>query len=256
MVLEATEPGEERLGREGARLRDTFVNRAPHLIGGREGRGRRASSADRNTGKLEDVARSLHGNYRSSVSTLVLDRQRIEAIVAAVAERLDGRWLLVGGSLVALELEPNRTTEDVDLVGMDGTQAERFALMDLAADLGLPIEAVNSAADFFVRRIDGWEAEIEVLRAGPRATVYRPTTTLFVLLKMGRLSERDLQDCELALRRAERENRPVDRARLAAALLAPQPTEDLALEARRERLRELVSPLSARKRARSPGLPR
>ncbi|MBL9024146.1 MAG: hypothetical protein JNL21_18280 [Myxococcales bacterium] len=175
------------------------------------------------------------------MTTGLLDRSQIEAIVKAVAERLEGSWLLVGGSLVALELEPGRTTEDVDLVGMEGTQAERFALMDLAFDLGLPIEAVNSAADFFVRRIDGWETELSVLRAGPRATVYRPNTTLFILLKVGRLSERDLEDCELALRRAEQEGSHVDRPRIVAALDALAQTEDAALTARRLRLRERLS---------------
>ena len=172
----------------------------------------------------------------------LLDRDQIEACVTAVTERLDGRWLLVGGSLVALELEPGRTTEDVDLVGMEGTQAERFALMDLASDLGLPIETVNSAADFFVRRIPGWERELSILRAGPRATVYRPTPTLFVLLKVGRLSERDLKDCELALSRAEEEGSALDRVRIVAALDALAPTEDAALAARRLRLRLRSSP--------------
>lgn len=79
------------------------------------------------------------------------DRARIQALLERVGERLDGAWLLIGGAAAAVWFAPARTTEDVDLVAFAGTQAERFALMELAAEEGLPIEAVNSAADFFVR---------------------------------------------------------------------------------------------------------
>ena len=41
--------------------------------------------------------------------------------------------------------------------------------MDLASRAGLPIEAVSSAADFFVRKIDGWRDELVPLVRGPRA---------------------------------------------------------------------------------------
>lgn len=166
-----------------------------------------------------------------------LEKQRIEAIVDAIAERLDGEWLLIGGALVALWLDDRRTTEDVDIIGLRGLPEERYALLQLADDLGLPIESVNSAADFFVRRIDGWRDELRVLKRGSRSTVHRPTTTLFVLLKQRRLSARDLADCLAAL---AREEEPVDRARLRAALSALTPTEDVDLERRR---RELLAAL-------------
>lgn len=175
------------------------------------------------------------------MSSAALDKARIDLVVDAVVNRLDGSWLLVGGGLVALWLDGSRTTEDVDLVGMEGTQAERFALMDLADELGLPIESVNSAADFFVRRIDGWDEMIEVLRAGPRATVYRPTTTLFVLLKLGRLTDRDLADCELAIASARAAGTPIDEGRLVSAIAALPRTEDAGLAARRDRLLGLLA---------------
>jgi len=124
-----------------------------------------------------------------------LDRDRLEDIIQALGNRLDGDWLLVGGALVALWVEPRRVTADIDLVGLGGTMAERLALMEAAEGLGLPVEALNSAADFFVRRVAGWREEIEPFRRGRRATIHRPTPTLFLLLKLARLSEQDLADC-------------------------------------------------------------
>ena len=113
---------------------------------------------------------------------------------------------------------------------------DRFALMDFALDLGLPVEAVNSAADFFVHRIAGWKDEVTLLHAGPTAKIYRPNATLMLLLKIGRLSARDLEDCELVLASGE----AFDRSRVSSALSALPPTEDADLEARRTRLSALI----------------
>jgi hypothetical protein len=167
-----------------------------------------------------------------------LDRAAIARVIDAITDRLDGEWLLIGGALVALWAEPRRVTEDIDVVGMRGTPDERYALMNLAIELGLPIEVVNSAADFFVRRIPGWRDEVEVLQAGARSTVYRPTPTLFVILKLGRLSEQDLADCEAVLRQAPEGGVKLDRCR--AALAALPTTEDAALVTRRAALDALL----------------
>lgn len=154
-----------------------------------------------------------------------------------MGDRLEGPWLLVGGAAIALWLEPRRMTEDIDLVPMKSSGRARLALMELAEELGLPIEAVNTAADFFVQRIPDWERDVEVLHRGARSTIYRPNATLMVLLKMRRLSERDLADCALALQSDD----GADTARLLDALAALPPTEDRALQGRRERLRRLLA---------------
>jgi hypothetical protein len=170
-----------------------------------------------------------------------LDRVRLERVVEAVVERLPGDWLLIGGALAALWLEPRRTTEDVDLVGLGGTIDERLALMTLAGDLGLPVEAINSAADFFVRRIDGWRDELELFRTGARGRIHRPTVTLFLLLKLGRLSGSDLADCLAAVARARAERLRFDPGRVLAALDALPPAGEPDLAQRRRRLRDAVA---------------
>src|SRR5262249_33436770 len=121
-----------------------------------------------------------------------LDHDRIQTLLTTVANKLEGDWLLIGGALVSVWLERERVTEDIDLIGLGGTASERFSLMDLADAEGLPVEAVNSAADFFVYRIPGWRKEIQLLQSGTRGRIHRPTPTLFLLLKIGRLSEQDL----------------------------------------------------------------
>ncbi|MSP55195.1 MAG: hypothetical protein EXR69_06265 [Myxococcales bacterium] len=167
-----------------------------------------------------------------------LDHCALRSLIEAAGERLAGDWLLVGGGAAALWFHASRLTEDVDLIALDGSNEQRLALMDLALASGLPVEVVNSAADHFVRRIPGWRNELEVLHAGPAATIYRPSATLFLLLKIGRLTEKDLDDCRELIAFAG--HHAFDAGRVQAALAAlPQP-DDAALCARRAALGGLL----------------
>ena len=62
------------------------------------------------------------------------------------------------------------------------------------AHKGLPVETINQAAGLFLRKIANWNKMLVPLIKGT-ATIYRPNVTLFLLLKMERLSESDLGDC-------------------------------------------------------------
>jgi hypothetical protein len=170
------------------------------------------------------------------VAPLRFDRSRIEELLRLAADQLEGDWLLIGGGAAAAWFSPARTTEDLDLIGLGGTQAERFALMDFAVAAGIPVEAVNSAADFFVRRIPDWRDRIAVLVRGARGTIYRPDPTLFLLLKLGRLSAVDLEDCIRCLAHCREHAEVVDRERVRTALAATQTSDDAALLDRRRQL--------------------
>ena len=174
------------------------------------------------------------------MAPLRFDKARIEALLAMASEQLDGEWLLIGGAAAATWFSVARTTEDVDLVGLAGTSAERLALMDLASNAGFPIEAVNSAADFFVRKIDGWRDELVPLVQGPRATIYRPSATLFLLLKIERLTAVDLDDCIALLEHCTGTGERVDRGRVLSRLVSLPPPTDAGRQERRSSLEELL----------------
>jgi hypothetical protein len=168
---------------------------------------------------------------------LELNRARLDEILGAVADRLEGDWLLVGGALSALWLRPERVTEDVDIFGLSGHNDDRLKLLQLGQDLGLPIEALNSAVDFFVRQIEGWRDEIELFRTGARGRIFRPTPTLYLLLKVKRLSEDDLEDCLAAIERARSEGMRLDAQRVIQHIAGLAPPDDPAVAARRDRLK-------------------
>jgi hypothetical protein len=113
--------------------------------------------------------------------------------------------------------------------------------MELAADRSLPIEAVNSAADFFVRRIDDWRDHLVELLRGSTATIYRPSATLFLLLKLERLSEADLDDCLAMMSHCAGTGESIDVGRVRARLDTLANTDDHDLAQRRMRLRDALT---------------
>ncbi len=175
------------------------------------------------------------------MSVLPLDRDRLLALLVTASERLEGEWLVVGGAAAAAWFSTARVTEDVDLIPLDATAGQRLALMELASASGLPVEAVNSAADFFVRRVDGWRDQLVPLLRGPRATIHRPSATLFLLLKLERLSATDLADCLELLDHCGATGDVVDTARVRDRLAALPATDDEALLARRAQLADRLA---------------
>ena len=158
------------------------------------------------------------------------DRSRIKALLAHAVEWLEGDWLLVGGALAAVWFRPERRTEDIDLVDFTDGNSGRLRLLELAEREGIPVEALNSAADYFVRRVPDWKEQVEPWLRGSRATLWRPTPTLFLLLKVHRLSEADLQDCLLLVDHCAVEGLAVDTARVGDEIagLPAADTSDLA----------------------------
>lgn len=152
------------------------------------------------------------------MTPLELDRAKIESLLARAVDRLPGDWVLLGDSLAAVWFRADKVAGDIDLVSLDESPAARFALMDFAEAEGLPVEAVNSAADFFLRRIPGWRNELVPFREGAAGNVLRPTPTLFLLLKSERMSESDLGDCVALLSMAKTQKLLVDLARVKARL--------------------------------------
>lgn len=166
----------------------------------------------------------------------MLDHERLSDLLDAMLRDLEGDWLLVGGALTALWLADRRVTEDIDMVGLKGTQEERLRLMQFADRQGLPVETVNSAVDYHLRKIDGWRDALEVFRESDGIRIFRPNPTLFLLLKVNRLSEQDLADCMALLDRVEEDRLELDRDRVEGAVQSLSPPEGSGLERRARQL--------------------
>ena len=86
--------------------------------------------------------------------------------------------------------------------------------MELAESLGLPVDAINQAAAFFVEKCGYESSDLLVLKKGKHATIFRPSVNLFWRLKLGRLSESDALDCQHYLAYCAGQGDAVDRTKL------------------------------------------
>ena len=170
------------------------------------------------------------------MATPDFDRARVIEVLRRAAEKLSGDWLLVGGAAAAVWFQPDRTTEDLDLVGLPGTTDPRMQLLEFADGEGLPVEALNSAADFFVRRISGWDSGTALLIEGDGARFHLPSPTVFLLTKLARLSEADLHDCFALLEHIRTADLTVEVERVRGAILELPDPESAGQAQRRRRL--------------------
>jgi hypothetical protein len=127
-----------------------------------------------------------------------MEAKTIQDILTYLTDDLGGDWLLTGGSLVRLNFDDTRGTEDVDLVRIrhpdlsdDGAKNQLFKWL---IQHGLGPEWVNTAVEPFVREIANWEKETVILRSGKKGKIFRPNLTLFTYLKLRRGSEVDVLD--------------------------------------------------------------
>ncbi len=126
---------------------------------------------------------------------IVISKELLDQFFELASEKLSGEWILLGGSILPYLGRPIRATVDIDLATTSLRAGERqLELMEIAESLSLPAEAVNTTAEFFVRKIPGFENNLVHLYSKGDFRVSRPNVNLFIQLKISRLSESDLDD--------------------------------------------------------------
>lgn len=169
-----------------------------------------------------------------------IDASLLARFVRLATRRLSGDWVILGGAVLPLVGIPHRITYDIDIAGPEGSD-QSLEVLRIAESLGLPVEAVNQAGAFFLRRIEGWREHLIPVLERRRASVYRPNATLYVLTKIARLSESDLADCRKYLEYARAHGEPVDAGRLRSAIR--REARKRPDTARRKRLKVLLAAL-------------
>lgn len=109
--------------------------------------------------------------------------------------RLEGEWVLLGGSVLPLLGIDYRITIDIDLAYKEERCPYTLEVMDLATDLALPVETINQAGSYFLHKIKDFDKHIKILARGKACTIYRPDLYLYLRLKIDRFSLNDYHDC-------------------------------------------------------------
>lgn len=125
----------------------------------------------------------------------MIEKEKFQKFLSEVTETLEGDWLIIGGSLIAILIPDTRVTQDIDICSIDEMNNDkRLALMNIAHKLNMPVESINPAADFFLRQVSDWKKSIILLKQGKKGRLFRPSFELYFSLKLKRLSESDFQD--------------------------------------------------------------
>ena len=148
-----------------------------------------------------------------------IDTALLQRFLELAGERLEGDWVVIGGMVLPLLGATHRVTLDIDIAGPDeATMSQTLVLMSIAEELGLPVEAINQAGAYFLHKIEGWQDHLVEVHRGPSARIHVPDPTLFILLKLQRLTEADLADCKEMLRLGQKRGLPIDQERLLEAV--------------------------------------
>ena len=148
-----------------------------------------------------------------------LDSKSLNIFLKKAAKELVGDWVLLGGTLLPALGVDVRVTTDIDIICLDeSTNKQQLVLMELAESMKIPPESINMAAEYFFRKVGHKKEDLIPLVKGPRCVIYRPSVTLYLLLKIARLTESDLLDCESMILYAKKNHEVIDRSRLTAAI--------------------------------------
>jgi hypothetical protein len=135
----------------------------------------------------------------------------LKKFVALAIKRLKGDWVVIGGTVLPLIKIDERVTVDIDIAKVDrAAQDQTLELMEIAEEIGLPVEAINQAGSFFLHRIPHWKSKLILVSESKSARIYRPNGTLFLQLKISRLSASDFSDCLAMIRHCAKVREPLE----------------------------------------------
>jgi hypothetical protein len=126
---------------------------------------------------------------------MIFNSKMLKTLLKKVGDELNGDWVLIGGTVLPALGVDHRATIDVDLIPIHNNDNEALLeLMNLADSMNLPIESINSAGAFFLKKQTHFEQNLILLQKGKKGKIFRPDFFLFLKLKIARLSEQDLSD--------------------------------------------------------------
>ena len=129
-----------------------------------------------------------------------MELEELKMALATICQNIGGDWLLLGGSLVRMDLDPLRGTHDIDIVKvpLSDQVGDQLRLVQEMKKIGFSPDQVNSSVVFFLKQISNWENETRELIVFSNGRILRPTLTLFAYLKLGRATPVDLEDLQKA----------------------------------------------------------
>ena len=141
-----------------------------------------------------------------------IDNSTLQSFFMACDARIAGKFVILGGSVMHLINYSDRVTLDIDVAAfnLENLNLLQAQLIGIADAIGLPFEAINQAASFFLYKVPDWNENLVMVFGGENCSFYRPNAFLYIQLKAARLSENDLEDCLRMIRFARKKQENID----------------------------------------------
>jgi len=171
-----------------------------------------------------------------------MNQETLHRFIVLAKKKLKGDWVLLGGTLLYFFNHDYRTTTDIDFVplGRGKSNQDLLQTFEIATELGLPVETINSAALYFLEKIPNYQDELLVIHKWKSGRIYRPNLYLFFVLKVARLSESDYLDCLEFLKIELEEKTPQFLMRVTDFLKKALKDSDRKDHERRENIKKLI----------------
>lgn len=126
-----------------------------------------------------------------------IDSQTMRKFIRESLLKLEGDWVIIGGSLLPLLGIDHRVTVDIDMISIqkNNSNAQSIKLMEIAENLGFPVETINQAGAYFLSKIPQYQKHLILFQVSKKCRIFRPDVYLFLKLKISRMSQSDLDDC-------------------------------------------------------------
>jgi hypothetical protein len=121
----------------------------------------------------------------------------MEKFLTKASLKLNGDWIIIGGTVLPLLGIDYRVTVDIDIINLNFSSSnnDSLILMELACELKLPIESINQAGAYYLSKVKDVHEHLVLLKKSKTCNIYRPDAYLFIKLKIERFSETDYLDC-------------------------------------------------------------
>jgi len=122
----------------------------------------------------------------------MMNQKVLKKFLRIASEELTGEWVLIGGTVLPALGIDYRATTDIDFICLEENQRrDLLKLMHIAEKLG----SINQAGAYFLEKISDYKNNLVLLQKTNKLKIYRPNITLYIQLKIARMSEADLSDC-------------------------------------------------------------
>lgn len=126
-----------------------------------------------------------------------IDSKVMKKFIDVAITRLEGEWIVIGGTVLPLLGVDLRSTVDIDLIQLEmkNSNQSSLILMEIAEALGMPVETINQAGAYFLSKVDDVKEHLVLFQESKKCKIYRPDVYLYLKLKIARMSAVDLEDC-------------------------------------------------------------